>query len=205
MKKIYLHQGDIPHNIQWGESVAVDTETMGLNPFRDRLCLVQLRSAHGETHIVQFQANSPYQAPNLQKLFADESILKIFHFARFDIGFLYRFLHVMPRPLYCTKIASKLCRTYTDRHGLKELVKEILSIELEKETQTSDWGASVLTQKQIDYAAQDVLHLHDLKAELDVRLAREHRVDLAGAAFEFLPFRAALDLLGLDNYDIFSH
>ncbi len=205
MEKIQLHQGDIPEGIAWGDAISVDTETTGLNPFRDRLCLIQIATAFGEVHLVQFHRDKPFVAPNLQKVLRDQSVLKIFHFARFDIGFIYKFLDVIPRPLYCTKIASKLARTYTEKHGLKDLVKDLLAVELAKEQQCSDWGAQDLTQQQMDYAAKDVIYLHKLRHCLDERLKREKRWDLAQACFDFLPYRSALDLLGMEKEDIFIH
>jgi ribonuclease D len=205
MNKIHLHQGDVPSDIVWGAAISVDTETMGLNPFRDRLCIVQIAAESGDIHLVQFPVGKPYKAPNLQKLMKDPKILKIFHFARFDVGFIYKDLDVIPRPVYCTKIASKLTRTYTDRHGLKDLVKELLNVTLEKEQQCSDWGSEILTQQQMEYAAKDVLYLHQLRTVLDERLKREKRLEVAYACFEFIPYRAALDLLGMDKEDIFAH
>ena len=205
MHKIQLHKGDVPDGIVWGNSISVDTETTGLNPFRDRLCLVQIATDSGETHLIQFERNQPFLAPNLQKALRNQEILKIFHFARFDIGFIYKYLDVIPRPLYCTKIASKLARTYTEKHGLKDLVKELLGVEITKEQQCSDWGAEMLTQQQMEYAAKDVIYLHALRHSLDERLKREKRLDLAQACFDFLPYRSALDLLGMEKEDIFIH
>jgi ribonuclease D len=199
-----LHKNDLPAGLTFGASVAVDTETLGLNVNRDRLCLVQLSAGDGSAHLVQFDGAN-YAAPNLKALLADASVLKIFHFARFDVAVIEKYLGVVTTPIYCTKIASKLVRTYTDRHGLKDLVGELLGIELSKQQQSSDWAASELSQQQLAYAAADVLHLHALKAKLDAMLAREGRQDLAAAAFGFLPTRAKLDLAGFGEDDIFSH
>jgi ribonuclease D len=190
--------------LSFGGAVAVDTETMGLNPFRDRLCLVQLSAGNGSAHVVRFTAGQ-YQAPRLKTLLADPAVLKIFHFARFDLAMIKRFLGVMPQPVYCTRTASRLARTFTDRHGLKDLCKELLSIELSKEQQSSDWGASELTPAQLKYAASDVLHLHALRAKLDEMLVREGRCELAEACLRFLPTRAELDLAGWAEQDIFAH
>ncbi|RMF02602.1 MAG: ribonuclease D [Alphaproteobacteria bacterium] len=201
---IELHKGDLPSGLDFGSAVAVDTETLGLNPLRDRLCLVQLSAGDGTAHLVQF-AQGAYDAPNLKALLADSSILKIFHFARFDIAVLLHHLGIMPEPLYCTKIASKLTRTYTDRHGLKDLCKELIGADLSKQQQSSDWGAAELSQEQLAYAASDVLHLHALKERLDERLEREGRRGLAEACFGFLPARAQLDLSGWAEEDIFAH
>jgi ribonuclease D len=200
----HLHRGDLPAGLGFGASVAIDTETMGLAPQRDRLCLVQLSAGDGVCHLVQF-AKGRYDAPNLKALLADPDVLKIFHFGRFDIAVLRHYLGVAARPVYCTKIASRLVRTFTDRHGLKDLVRELLGIELSKQQQTSDWGASELSDEQLRYAAADVLHLHALKAKLDDMLAREGRAELAQACFEFLPSRAQLDLDGWGAEDIFAH
>lgn len=202
--KIHLHQGDLPDGLDLGKLVAIDTETLGLNPFRDRLCLAQLSAGDGVCHAVQFAARE-YAAPNLKRLLADPSVTKLFHFARFDVAMFRRYLGVICTPVYCTKIASKLVRTYTDRHGLKDLVRELLNIELSKEQQSSDWGAPQLTEKQLAYAAADVAHLHALKAALDTMLARENRTQLAKACFDFLPARAELDLAGWEEVDIFAH
>ena len=202
--KIHLHQGDLPDGLDLGKLVAIDTETLGLNPFRDRLCLAQLSAGDGVCHAVQFTARE-YAAPNLKRLLADPSVTKLFHFARFDVAMFRRYLGVICTPIYCTKIASKLVRTYTDRHGLKDLVRELLNIELSKEQQSSDWGAPQLTEKQLAYAASDVAHLHALKAALDTMLVRENRTQLAKACFEFLPARAELDLAGWEEVDIFAH
>ncbi len=201
---VELHQGDLPEGLRFGAAVAVDTETMGLNPFRDRLCLVQLSGGDGNAHIVRF-APGQYEAPRLKALLADTSVLKIFHFARFDLAVIRRFLGVMPQPVYCTKIASRLCRTFTDRHGLKDLCRDLLNVELSKEQQSSDWGAPELTPAQLKYAASDVLYLHDLRDKLDEMLTREGRRELAAACFGFLPARAELDLAGWGEQDIFAH
>lgn len=199
-----LHRGDLPAGIAFGPAVAVDTEAMGLNPHRDRLCLAQLSGGDGDAHLVQF-APGCYDAPNLKRLLADPGVVKIFHFARFDIAILYHYLGVMAQPLYCTKIASRLVRTFTDRHGLRDLCKDLLGVDLKKEQQSSDWGAPELTEEQQRYAASDVLHLHALRARLDEMLARERRAALAGNCFEFLPARALLDLAGWAEQDIFAH
>jgi len=201
---IELHQGDLPAGIDFGAAVAVDTETMGLRPGRDRLCLIQLSAGDGTAHLVQFGKDA-YDAPRLRALLADPGTIKLFHFARFDVAVLKHYLDVECTPLYCTKIASKLCRTFTDRHGLKDLCRDLIGVELSKQQQTSDWGAAELSQEQIGYAASDVLHLHALKARLDIMLAREGRTGLAQACFEFLPARADLDLAGWPDVDIFSH
>ena len=201
---INLHKGDLPTGLALGPSVAIDSETLGLNPHRDRLCLVQLSSGDGTAHLVQFVAGD-YSAPNLKALLSDPGTLKIFHFARFDVAVLEQYLGVRTTPIYCTKIASKLVRTYTDRHGLKDLAAELLGIELSKQQQSSDWAAEKLSQQQLAYAASDVLHLHALKAKLDAMLAREGRRELADAAFAFLPIRAKLDLAGFSADDIFAH
>ena len=199
-----LHRGDLPNLDSYSGSVAIDTETMGLNPSRDRLCVVQLSPGDDSADVVQIAAGQT-AAPNLTRLLADTSVLKIFHFARFDIAALYNAFGVMPAPVYCTKIASRLCRTYTDKHGLKDLVRELTGTELSKQLQLSDWGSEQLTDAQIAYAASDVLHLHALKAKLDVMLAREGRTELAAACFRFLPDRARLDLAGWSEEDIFAH
>ncbi len=202
--KIKLHKGDLPAGLTFPNGVAIDSETLGLNPHRDRLCLVQLSSGDGTAHLVQFDGKD-YGAPRLKALLADPKVLKIFHFARFDIAVLQQYLGVATTPIYCTKIASKLSRTYTDRHGLKDLVGELLGIELSKQQQSSDWGAAKLSDSQMSYAANDVLHLHALKTKLDAMLSREGRQDLAEAAFNFLPTRARLDLAGFEEDDIFAH
>jgi ribonuclease D len=201
---VRLHRGDLPGDFAAGPSVAIDTETLGLVPRRDRLCVVQLSTGDGTADLVQVVKGGPHPA-NLARLLADRAVLKIFHYARFDIAVLRQALGVETGPVYCTKIASKLTRTYTDRHGLKDLVRELLGIELSKQQQSSDWGAAVLTDAQLAYAASDVLHLHALKARLDELLAREGRVGLAEACFAFLPTRAALDLAGWAEDDIFAH
>lgn len=201
---IKLHLGDLPNAKPLSPIVAIDTETLGLNPHRDRLCLVQLSYGNGDVELVQI-AQGQTQAPNLQKLLADQSVLKLFHFARFDMAILAKTFGVMPEPVYCTKIASKLCRTYTDRHGLKDLVRELLGVEISKQQQSSDWGAQYLTDAQQAYAASDVLYLHQLKERLDSMLARENRTALAGGCFAFLTIRTQLDLAGWPAVDIFSH
>ena len=200
----HLYQDDLPEGLDFGASVAVDSETLGLNTHRDRLCLVQLSSGDGHAHLVQF-ANQDFAAPRLKALLADPGVLKIFHFARFDVAAFQHWLGVETAPIYCTKIASKLTRTYTDRHGLKDLARELLGIEISKQQQSSDWGAAALSPAQIDYAASDVLYLHALKDKLDFLLAREGRSDFAQRCFEFLPTRAALDLAGWPDVDIFAH
>ena len=200
---IELYQGDLPPGRLTGRTVAIDTETMGLDPYRDRLCLVQLSEGDGSAVLVQLEGS--YGAPELKRLLANESVLKIFHFGRFDMAVLKHYLRVMPRPVYCTKVASKLARTFTDRHGLKDLCKELLGIELSKQQQSSDWGAPELTQEQLSYAASDVLHLHALRQKLDAMLKREGREGLARACFEFLPVRAELDLRGWSEIDPFAH
>jgi ribonuclease D len=202
--KIKLHKGDLPAGLDLGPLVAIDSETMGLDPNRDRLCLVQLSAGDGVCHAVQF-APGHYDAPNLKSLLANQSVTKLFHFARFDVAMFLRYLGVVTAPIYCTKIASKLVRTYTDKHGLKDLVKELLAVDLSKEQQSSDWGAPELSERQLAYAANDVAYLHRLKEALDVMLAREHRAALAKACFEFLPARAELDLAGWQDTDIFEH
>jgi ribonuclease D len=201
---IRLHRGDLPDLSRYTNSVAIDTETMGLNPHRDRLCVVQMSNGDGSADIVQVPKGHS-DAPNLKKLLADPKILKIFHFARFDLAALYHSFGVMPQPVYCTKIASRLSRTYTDRHGLKDLVREVLNIDLSKQQQSSDWGSDGLSEAQLAYAASDVLHLHALREKLDQMLAREGRTELAKACFEFLPSRAKLDLQGWELEDIFAH
>ena len=201
---IKLYKGDLPSGLDFGPSVAVDTETLGLIPRRDKLCLVQLSSGDGNAHLVQLDRSS-YDAPNLKELLTNPGVVKIFHFARFDVAVLKHYLGVDVAPLYCTKIASKLTRTYTDRHGLKDLIKELLGIELNKQQQSSDWGAHVLSDAQKQYAAQDVIYLHELKTRLDQMLAREGRIDVARACFAFVPARAALDLAGWTEEDVFAH
>jgi len=199
-----LHSGDLPADIDFGAAVAVDTETLGLDVRRDRLCVVQLSRGDGSADIVQI-AQGQTGAPNLERLLADAAVTKLFHFGRFDMACLCNAFGIMPAPVYCTKIASKIARTYTDRHGLKDLVRELLGHELSKQQQSSDWGASSLTQAQLDYAASDVLYLHALRARLDAMLARERRDGLARAAFAYLPDRVRLDLAGFAEMDIFSH
>jgi ribonuclease D len=200
----HLHRGDLPEGVAFGATVAIDTETMGLDPHRDRLCLVQLSGGDGVSHLVQF-AKGAYDAPRLKALLTDPTVLKIFHFGRFDIAMLQRYLGVTAQPVYCTKIASRLVRTFTDRHGLKDLVRDLLGLEISKQQQSSDWGAAELSDEQLRYAASDVLHLHALKARLDEMLAREGRTALAQACFDFLPTRALLDLGGWAAEDIFAH
>jgi ribonuclease D len=199
-----FHLGDLPSDYQPGPSVAIDTETLGLNPFRDRLCVVQVSKGDGTADVVQILKDGP-RPDILIALLADESVLKIFHFARFDLAVLFHRFGVMPRPVYCTKIASRLARTYTDKHGLKDLVKDLLGFDLSKQQQSSDWAAETLTSAQIDYAASDVLHLHALKAKLDRMLEREDRAEIAQECFAFLPTRAKLDLMGWAETDIFAH
>jgi len=201
---ITLHRGDLPAELRFGDSVAIDSETMGLNPHRDRLCLLQLSAGDGDCHLVQFAAGQ-YEAPNLKALLSDPAVLKIFHFARFDLAVMRHYLGVDCTPVYCTKIASKLVRTFTDRHGLKDICRDLLGVELSKQQQSSDWGAPELTPEQRAYAASDVLHLHALKRKLDAMLEREGRTDLAAACFRFLPARAQLDLDGWPEIDIFGH
>lgn len=201
---IRLHRGDLPDLSRYTTSVAIDTETMGLHPHRDRLCVVQLSNGDGSADVVQIPRGHS-DAPNLKRLLGDPGVLKIFHFARFDLAALYNGLGVMPQPVYCTKIASRLSRTYTDRHGLKDLVRELLNIDLSKQQQSSDWGADSLSDAQLAYAASDVLHLHALRDKLDGMLARENRTAIAQACFEFLPHRARLDLEGWSEEDIFAH
>lgn len=200
----FLHEGDLPDDLSFGASVAVDSETMGLRLGRDDLCVVQLSAGDGHAHLVRL--NRPgYDAPNLKRLLADPAVLKIFHFGRFDIAMFALHLGVMTAPVYCTKIASKLARTYTDRHGLKDLARELAGIDMSKAQQSSDWGAAALSPDQQAYAAADVLHLHALKARLDAMLAREGRAELAQACFDFLPVRAKLDLEGWEDVDLFAH
>lgn len=199
-----LHKNDLPANVTLGNILAIDTETMGLNPLRDRLCLIQLSSGDGNAHLVAFDGKD-YSAPNLRKLLSDKNLTSIFHFARFDVAVLKHYLDVDLANIYCTKIASKLVRTYTDKHGLKDICKELLSVDLSKQQQSSDWGNSELTNDQCNYAASDVLHLHALKNKLDAMLERTGRTDIAKACFNFLPTRAALDLKGWEPVDIFAH
>lgn len=200
----YLYQGDLPDDLDLGPIVAIDSETMGLLPYRDRLCVVQLSSGDGNAHLVQIAKNQT-EAPNLCKMLANPDQLKLFHYGRFDIAVMENRFGVRTTPVYCTKIASKLIRTYTDRHGLKNLLQELLRVDISKQQQSSDWGAEKLTKAQIDYAASDVLYLHRLKTELDIRLKREGRMQLAQACFDFLPTRGALDLAGWPDTDIFAH
>ena len=202
--EIHLHKGDLPAGLDFGDSVAIDTETQGLNLSRDRLCVAQLSAGDGVCHLVQF-APGAYDAPNLKALLADQDVLKILHFARFDVAMCQRWLGVMMEPIYCTKIASKLVRTYTDRHSLSTLVRELLGTDLSKQQQSSDWAAETLSDAQQAYAASDVLYLHRLKEHLDVMLEREDRMALAKSCFDFLPTRARLDLQGWDETDIFAH
>jgi len=201
---VTLHQGDIPANLDFGASVAIDTETMGLKPVRDRLCLVQLSAGDGNAHIVQLKADQ-YAAPHLRKLLADPKVTKLFHFGRFDIAALWMYLNVLTAPVYCTKTASRIARTFTQHHSLKTLCSELLHVELDKQQQTTDWGADKITPEQIKYAASDVLHLHKLRTALDVMLIREGRMHLAEACFSFLPSRALLDVAGWAEEDIFAH
>ena len=200
----HLHKGDLPEGLDLGKVVAIDSETMGLNPHRDALCVVQLSAGDGNAHVVQLD-RANYDCPRLKALLHDPAVLKIFHFARFDVAAFEHWLGVTTAPVYCTKIASKLCRTYTDRHGLKDLSRELLAVDMSKQQQSSDWGADTLSKAQIDYAASDVLHLHALREKLEVMLAREGRSDLAQKCFDFLPTRASLDLAGWAETDIFAH
>lgn len=202
---VYLHEEDLPEGVLADGPVAIDTETMGLITPRDRLCLVQISDGKGDEHLVRFAPGSSYAAPNLRAIIADPARLKLFHFGRFDIAALQHYLGVLAAPVYCTKIASRLTRTYTDRHGLKEIVRELLGFDISKQQQSSDWGSAVLSDAQRDYAASDVRYLHALMAELDLRLAREGRTALAKACFDFLPHRALLDLAGWPEIDIFAH
>ena len=201
---IKLHRGDLPADFVPGTSIAIDTETLGLKPARDKLCLVQISIGDGNAHLVQID-RATYVAPRLKALLADSSVTKIFHFARFDVAVLKHYLGADTNNIYCTKIASRLVRTYTDRHGLKDLVRELLGIELDKLQQSSDWGTHILSEPQKKYAATDVLYLHELKARLDQMLEREGRTEIAKACFDFLPTRAALDLLGWSEEDVFAH
>jgi ribonuclease D len=203
---VHLHEEDLPADVRFADGpIAVDTEAMGLIAGRDRLCLVQLSDGKGDEHLVHFRRGSDYSAPNLKALLADSARLKLYHFARFDIGIMQAYLGIMAAPLYCTRTASRLVRTYPDRHGLKDLVKEVLNIDLSKQQQTSDWGADELSEAQLEYAASDVRYLHALKEKLDARLLREDRVALAQACFDFLPARAMLDIAGWASNDIFAH
>ena len=200
----YLYNKDLPNNLELGSVIAVDTETMGLNISRDRLCLVQISSGDGNAHLIQI-SNNQLLAPNLCRIMENPKVLKIFHFGRFDIAVLLNKFNILCQSVYCTKIASKLVRTFTERHGLKNILQDLITVDVSKHQQSSDWGNPVLTKAQIDYAASDVLYLHRLKQELDIRLNRENRVDLAQACFDFLPRRAQLDVLGWPNHDIFAH
>jgi ribonuclease D len=203
---IHFHEEDLPADVAFADGpIAVDTEAMGLVPGRDRLCLVQLSDGQGDEHLVRFARGSDYSAPNLKAVLSDPERLKLYHFARFDVGILQAYLGIVAAPLYCTRTASRLVRTYTDRHGLKDLVKELLNVDLSKQQQTSDWGAGDLSDAQRDYAASDVRYLHALKERLDERLEREDRVALAQACFDFLPARALLDIAGWSEQDIFAH
>ena len=200
----HLYQGDLPDDLDLGPVVAIDCETMGLNPHRDRLCLVQMSSGDGHTHLVQV-AKGQTSAPNLCRMLEDPNVLKLFHFGRFDIAAMYNAFSALTAPVYCTKIASKMVRTYTDRHGLKNLLQELIGVDISKQQQSSDWGAEKLSDAQLDYAASDVLYLHKLRDVLDERLAREGRTEMAQACFDFLPTRAKLDLAGWPETDIFAH
>ena len=201
---IELYENDLPADLDIGTNVAIDTETLGLNPLRDRLCLLQLSTGDGNAHLVQFDG-SDYRAPNLKKVLTDTNVTKIFHFARFDIAVIWHYLDALCAPVFCTKIASRLTRTYTDKHGLRDICGELLGVEISKQQQQSDWGAKELTSEQKLYAASDVLYLHRLKDVLERRLAREDRAHLAQASFDYLPHRAELDLSGWDGQDIFAH
>ncbi len=201
---IHFHERDLPDGLDLGASVAIDTETMGLEPRRDRLCLAQLSAGDGTAHLVRFNPGE-YAAPNLRRLLENRSVLKLFHYGRFDIAVMAHYLGTLAAPVYCTKIASRLIRTYTDRHGLKDLCRELIGVEISKQQQISDWGAAHLSEEQMAYAASDVLYLHALKDKLDALLVREGRADIAQACFDFLPTRARLDLLGWAERDIFSH
>jgi ribonuclease D len=200
----FVHQGDLPDGLDFGSVVAIDSETMGLHPHRDRLCVVQLSAGDGDAHLVQIALDQT-SAPNLCALLKDPEVLKLFHFGRFDIAVMLHRFGAVTAPVYCTKIASKLVRTYTDRHGLKNLLQELLAVDISKQQQSSDWGATTLTDAQIEYAASDVLYLHKIKEKLDANLAREGRTDLAQRCFDFLPTRAQLDLAGWPEIDVFSH
>ena len=201
----YLHKGDLPDSLKLPSLVAVDTETMGLSFDRDRLCLVQVSFGDKNAHLVQVGGSFGYQASNLKKLLKNSKVTKIFHYARFDVAMLKKYLGVLCSSVYCTKIASKLARTYTDRHGLKELCKELLNVEISKQQQSSDWGKEVISKNQINYAANDVIYLHEIKKKLDEMLEREKRIKLAYSSFKFIPIRVKLDLAGWSNNDIFSH
>ena len=200
----HLYKGDLPDGLDLGPVVAIDCETMGLNPHRDRLCVVQMSGGDGNSHIVQIGLGQT-EAPNLCRMLEDPAVLKLFHFGRFDIAALFNAFGALAAPVYCTKIASRLVRTYTDRHGLKNLTQELIGVDLSKVQQSSDWGAEELTEAQLEYAASDVLYLHRLREELDLRLAREGRTEVAQACFDFLPVRAKLDLMGWPDTDIFAH
>jgi ribonuclease D len=202
---VHFHEEDLPENIFGPGPVAVDTETMGLQPDRDRLCLVQISDGSGDEHLVRFGPGSDYAAPNLKAVLADPGRLKLYHFARFDLASIHAYLGIMAAPVYCTKIASRLVRTYTDRHGLKELVRDLVGIDISKQQQSSDWGGPVINDAQRDYAASDVRYLHRMKDALDARLVRENRMQIAQACFDFLPHRALLDLAGWPEVDIFAH
>ncbi len=202
---VHFHEEDLPENVLGAGPVAVDTETMGLHPGRDRLCLVQISDGSGDEHLVRFGPDSNYAAPNLKAVLADPNRLKLYHFARFDLASIHAYLGIMAAPVYCTKIASRLVRTYTDRHGLKELVRDLVGIDISKQQQSSDWGGPVINDAQRDYAASDVRYLHRMKEALDARLIREGRMAMAQACFDFLPHRAMLDLAGWPEIDIFAH
>jgi ribonuclease D len=202
---VHFHEEDLPADALLAGPVAVDTETMGLHPARDRLCLVQISDGGGDEHLVRFAADSDYAAPNLRAVLTDPTRVKLYHFARFDLASIHAYLGIVAAPVFCTKIASRLTRTYTDRHGLKDIVRELLGVELSKAQQSSDWGAATLTDAQKEYAASDVRYLHRMKEIFDVRLAREKRTALAQACFDFLPARAMIDLAGWDEVDIFAH
>jgi len=202
---VHFHEEDLPENVLAAGPVAVDTETMGLHPGRDRLCLVQISDGSGDEHLVRFGPDSNYAAPNLKAVLADPNRLKLYHFARFDLASIHAYLGIMAAPVYCTKIASRLVRTYTDRHGLKELVRDLVGIDISKQQQSSDWGGPVINDAQRDYAASDVRYLHRMKEALDARLIREGRMAMAQACFDFLPHRAMLDLTGWPEIDIFAH
>jgi len=201
----YLYQGDLPNNFEFTNSIAVDTETMGLKHQRDRLCLVQLSNGDGNAHLIQLGGDFGYKADNLKALMKNKKIVKIFHYARFDLGVIKKYLGIMPSNVYCTKIASKIARTYSDKHGLRELCRELLGVEISKQQQSSYWGAKNLSKNQLKYAANDVLHLHQIKNELEIILEKEKRSHLINKTLNFLPFRVQLDLLGWENIDIFSH
>ena len=202
---VHFHEEDLPADVLVPGPVAVDTETMGLQPGRDRLCLVQISDGHGDEHLVRFAPNSDFAAPVLKAVLADPARLKLYHFARFDLASIHAYLGIMAAPVYCTKIASRLVRTYTDRHGLKELVRDLVGVDISKQQQSSDWGGPVINDAQRDYAASDVRYLHRMKDALDLRLVREGRMTMAQACFDFLPHRALLDLQGWPEVDIFSH